>query len=160
MEEQQTNGQMAAVQIVQDAPQPHVFMVPVDFVEGRPRDEKLYAAACRYYEDQFGRKNDFRGYAKAWVALDGETVVGLAGIQVAMDCSLFHCPPRNMTKEAIREAEQVRDMMIWRLHANLEDGGFRGMEVLIYVAEQAERFWRRFLKKIGARPANRYTLTI
>jgi len=136
-------------------------MAPLDFVDGKPRDGLLFGKAKEYYKEQFGAEPNFLAYAKVWVVWnEKQEIVGISGLQAAVDCPLFHCPPIQQTKEGLRAAEAVRDLMVKRLHEYLEDTGHGGQDVLIFVSETAARIWRRFLNRIGATPANRWRLTI
>jgi hypothetical protein len=137
-------------------------MIPLDFTrDGKPRDGLLHAAACAFYKKEFGEEPNFAGYGKAWVVVqDSKDVLGLAGMTSIVDVPLFHVTPPTMDKEGMKIAQAVRDIATWRLHAHLEDVGLRGSTVLIYVSPKTERFWRKYLAKIKAEPAHRYSLII
>lgn len=157
---------MASTAKVTEMPEPKTYQIrmhPIEFTpDGKPRDVPLHAAAVSYFKTQFGYEPDFRKYGKAWavVDLESQTIVGLGGLETVIDCTLFHCPPVEQTKDGLRRAEQVRDLMVGRMMAHLEDTGFIGSQVLIYVSEMAERIWHGFFKRIGATKANRYSLPI
>jgi len=141
-------------------------MRPMDFqADGSPRDPKLYGAAQQYAKNQFGEELVFPYYAHVWSVLAVEesgayAVIGLLGIRNTIDVCLFHVTPRTSDREGLKLAEQARDMMLYRGTAYLQDLGNSGSPILIYVAENAQRYWRRFLKKIGAVPANRFEVKI
>lgn len=141
-------------------------MTPVDFTpEGKPRDEQLRDATQAFAEKEFGDKLDFAYYARVWsvqtVNEAGETtVIGLLGVRNAIDVCMFHVVPPSLDKEGLKIAEQARDLMFIRGHGYLADLGNTGHTVMVYVAAGAQRYWRRFLKKIGARPADRFEVTI
>src|SRR5260221_9897068 len=132
-------------------------MVPLDFRrDGTPRDAKLLADASDFYKDEFTVEPDFASFAKAWVALrDDGLILGLTGVISVVDIPLFHIKPPTMDKEGLRLAEAARDMAVARIHAHLEDTGLTGSTAVIGVDPKAERFWKKFLCKIGATPANR-----
>jgi hypothetical protein len=85
--------------------------------------------------------------------------MGLFGIQNTIDVPLCHITPITADREGLKFCELVRDAMIYRARAYCQDLGMTGT-ALLYVEEKHERFWRRFLKRIGARPANRYIIGI
>ena len=143
-------------------------MMPVDVDrEGNPRDTKIGAALQAYAEKEFGAPIVFTYYLRVWVMLrmrndDPEyyEVMGVFGLRNTPDCALFHVTAPTNDKEGLKFAEQARDMAVFRLYSYLEDIGQRGNTVLIYVSEQGQRYWRRFLSKIKATPANRFSLKI
>jgi hypothetical protein len=142
-------------------------MMPLDFEKDVPRDGKLFAAVQSYCEKEFGSRIDPRFYTRLWAveALKDEDpeyseVIGIVGIRNTIDCPTFHLSLLTPDKEGLRLAEQARDMMMYRVAAYIQDLGLRGSNVLVYVAPERERFWRRFLTRIKAVPANRYSITI
>ena len=144
-----------------------VRMVPVDVVNGAPKDVGLYRAVQVYSEKEFGAGVEVSYYHRVWavVALKEEEpeymeVIGLMGARNVIDWPLFHVTPLTQDKAGLKLAEQARDMMVARGRNYIEDLGMRGTSVLIFVSEQGQRYWRRFLKKIGALPANRFELKI
>jgi hypothetical protein len=140
-------------------------MATIDFVGKEPRDAQLYSAVQEYAKNEFGEELHFDYYARAWAALAVEesgkyVVIGVLGIRNAIDVCTFHVTPLTMDKDGLKLAEQARDMMMYRGTAYLQDLGNSGNVVLIHVSATAERYWRRFLAKIGATPAERYQVKI
>lgn len=142
-------------------------MAPIDFkADGTtPRDVQLYQAVQEYHKKEFGNELVFAYYARvlALLAIDevGESkVMGLLGVRTAIDVCMFHVTSPTMDKAGLKLAEQGRDLMFYRGHSYLADLGNTGNTVLVYVASGAQRYWRRFLKKIGASPADRFQITI
>ena len=139
---------------------------PVDFnQDGSPRDPRLYGAVQEYAKSALGEELFFAYYAKVWATVlceDGGKmqIIGLLGTRAAIDVCMFHVTPPSQDREGMRVAEAARDAMHARMRSYLEDLGHTGNIVLVYVSETAERFWRRFLGKIGARPANRYEIKV
>lgn len=141
-------------------------VTPIDFYQdGKPRDPALFGAVQEFAKDQFGSELVFPCYAKVWATTIRDDdkvlrVIGLVGTRAAVDICLFHVIPPTADKEGLRIAERGRDLMYVRIHDYLEDLGHTGNTVLCFVAETAERYWRRFLLKIGARPAHRYEIEV
>jgi hypothetical protein len=143
-------------------------MTPIDVDrDGNPRDEKLGAAVQIFCQKELGEPLVFSYYIRVWALLavrpddaDYLEVIGVTGIRNTPDCSLFHIVPLTADKPGLKLAEQARDLAVYRLYSYLEDVGQKGNTVLIFVSESAQRYWRRFLKKIKAEPANRFSLKI
>jgi hypothetical protein len=141
-------------------------MAPMDFhQDGKPRDPQLYGAVQVYAKNQFGEELVFPYYAKVWAALAQEEgqpyqVIGILALRNAIDVCTFHVSPPTLDKNGLRLAEQARDMMFVRGHDYIADLGNTGYPVLVYVAEEAQRYWRKFLKRIGAKQANRFEVKI
>lgn len=140
-------------------------MTPIDFNQaGEPRDPLLYAAVQEFAEKEFGEKLNVAYYARLFVALavieDKWKVVGVTGIRSSFDIPTFHIAPQSLDKEGFKVAEEVTNMMYMRLNNYLADLGNKGGSTLIYVAPEKERFWRRFLKRVGGKPANRYEVEV
>lgn len=143
-------------------------MVAIDVDrEGKPRDEKLGAAVQAFAEKQLGSKIVFPYYLRVWAILaireddeDYFEVVGVTSLRNSPDCPLFHIAPLTSDKAGLKLAEQARDLAVYRMHSYLQDAGLSGGTVLIYVSETAQRYWRRFLKRIKAKPANRFEMRI
>ena len=144
-----------------------IRIVPIDLKDGIPRDAKLAAALQAYCLKEFGRELAFDYYYRLWVVLltraedpDYYEVIGTSAIRYIPDCPMFHVSAPTKDKEGLRIAEQARDMMVYRLHSYLTDLGHAGSFVLIYVSQTAQRYWRRFLLKIKAEPAERFALKL
>lgn len=143
-------------------------ITPVDLgVDGKPRDGKLATAVQEYAKKEFGREIDFTYYVKVWAILatrvvDAEyyEVIGITAIRNQADCQVFHITAPTEDREGAALAMQARDMAVMRMYGYLEDLGMRGSTVLIYVSEKAQPFWKKFLNRIKAEPANRWELKI
>jgi hypothetical protein len=141
-------------------------MSPIDFgQDGKPKDQRLCDALQQYAKKEFGAELVFPYYARVWavemVAEDGAAqVIGALGMRQAIDCCMFHVTPPSASKDGLRIAQQARDAMIDRGKSYLADLGNTGTEVLIFVSEEAQRYWKPFLKSIGASPANRFQIKI
>lgn len=142
-------------------------MLVMDFNQkGEPRDTTLYEAVQEYHKNEFGEELNCAYYARvhALVLVDDDEkfvqVMGLLGIKNVIDVPMFHITVPTQDKAGLKLAEQGRDLMFQRGHNYLADLGNTGQPALVFVSEQAERYWRRFLKKIGAKPAQRYEVTL
>jgi hypothetical protein len=140
-------------------------MTPLDFrPDGAPRDARLYESAKTFYENQFGETLDHAYYGRLWAAEavcdDRVQVVGITGIRGTYDIPTFHVIPVSQDREGFKLAEETTAMMYFRLNNYLADLGNRGSTTMIYVAPQVERLWRRFLKRVGGKPANRWEVEV
>jgi hypothetical protein len=140
-------------------------VVPIDFrQDGKPANPSLHSAVQEYAKNEFGEELNFGYYAKVHTLINEEadkiTVMGLLGSRAAIDVCMFHITVPSQDKDGLRLAEQGRDLMFQRGQAYLADLGHTGTTVLVYVAAEAERYWRRFLRKIGAKPAHRYEVEV
>ena len=144
-----------------EKPKLNIRMIPLDFLrDGTPRNPQLVDEAAAFYRAEFHREPEFQSFAKVWVLGDDNGILGLTGLVSVCDCPLFHIVPKTMDKSGLRIAEAARDLAVWRMKSHLEDSGLSGSQVLIYVSPTVERLWHRFLGRIGAVPANRWSLTI
>jgi hypothetical protein len=142
---------------------------PIDVKkDGTPIDPELFAAVVKYGKEQFGEKYEFNVsfYSRCWavIAVKPEDpsfwqVTGLCGTRNTIDVPLFHVTPLTQDREGLKWCETARDAMIYRMRSYIQDLGIRGT-ALIFVAPVAERLWRRFLIKLGAKPACRYEIGI
>lgn len=142
-----------------------VRMTPLDFgTDGKPRDQRLYDAAEEYCKREFGTEYNFLCYSRCWIVeLVGEEnteVIGITGIWQVPDIPLFHVTLPSADKEGLKVAEEATNMMYARLDWYLADCGNRGRSALIFVAPEKERLWRRFLRRVGGKPANRYEVEV
>jgi hypothetical protein len=143
-------------------------MVPIDLDgQGNPKDARLGTAVQEYAKKEFGTPLAFNFYMRCWCLLalkeddpDYFEVIGVTGVRQTLDCPLFHLTPLTEDKEGLRLAEQARDLAFYRMSSYLQDWGMSGATVLVYVSERAQRYWRRFLGKIKAMPANRFEVRI
>lgn len=143
-------------------------MVPIDLdKDGNSRNTRLGTALQEYAKREFGMPLVFAHYVRVWAIVvvrendaDYFEVMGAIGTRQTLDVPLFHVTVPSVDKEGLRIAEQARDMAVYRLHSFLCDFGNAGQQCLIYVSEKAERYWRRFLGKLKAKPANRYEITL
>ena len=139
-------------------------MTPIDMRDGKPVDQRLYDAANAYCLKEFGQELNLAYYARAWLSealVNGEWIpVGIAGVRNMLDIPTFHVTPVGQDREAFKAAEETTSMMYMRLNNYLADLGNRDGSTLIYVAPEVERLWRRFLKRVGGRPANRYEVPV
>lgn len=143
-------------------------MIPLDFEKDMaPKNPTLTAAVDAYCEKEFGARLDYRIYQRTWAILrvmesdpDYFEVMGVTCVRQCLDCPIFHITPLTADKEGLRFAEEARDMAVMRMYNYLEDWGMRGTNILIFVSEKAQRYWKGFLSRIKAVPANRYELHI
>lgn len=142
-------------------------MTPIDLdAQGNPKDARLGTAVQEYAKKEFGAPLYFSFYMRCWAIImeNGDSeyfkVIGVIGTRQTLDVPLFHITVPTLDKEGMKVAEQARDMAVYRLHSFLCDFGNAGQNVLIYVSEKTERYWRRFLGKLKAKPAQRYEMTL
>jgi hypothetical protein len=139
-------------------------MVPIDLDNGHPRDARLGTAVQEYAKKEFGAPLVFSYYMRCWAILvqagEYQEVIGVIGTRQTLDVPLFHLTPPSQDHEGWKLIEQARDMAVYRLHSFLVDFGNAGAVCLVYVNAKAERFWRRFLGKLKAKPADRWELTL
>lgn len=137
-----------------------LIAVPLDFFPNstNPKDPHLLDAAQKFCKEQFGEPYPFSANLKSWVVVDVNAndyeVVGVTSTRAEIDVPLFHVK-RPTDREGMRQAEQVRDMMVTRLTHFVQDGYGTGRTVFVHIEPAVERFWRRFLKLINAAPSNR-----
>jgi hypothetical protein len=150
--------------------------VPVDFVQTatgiEPADPALYELVKVFCTAQFGRVPDFEHSLKSWAAVkmrpEGgyEKVLGLNRLDWMVDCSVFHVEPPEKTDdrkklvEDLTERYAARDMLIARAKAFLEDKGYRGGKITIFVERVMRQSWEKFFKREGMRDADRVILEL
>jgi hypothetical protein len=133
--------------------------------QGNPRDKILYDAVQEFANREFGNPINFAGPGQAWAVAklseegDGYEVIGVSRLTMRADCHLFHI--KLGEEEIIREdARRARDMLTGRMTGYLQDTAGPGMEVMVHVEESQERFWKGYLRMIGAKPAQRWLVKI
>lgn len=144
--------------------------MPLDWSRGPdgvvPRDPELWKAAQAWATENMGGEIEVWHYVHTWVAIEildvtanVYRVVGITSAWSIPDCPNFHVAAGD-GYENLQVAKAARDALMQRLIFYCQDSGFSGRTGLVYVAEEAERFWRGFLKLIGAKKANRWELKI
>lgn len=144
-----------------------IVIVPLDFEKGstNPRDRILFDAAQKFCKEQFGSEYPFHTLSKNWCVVeqsdeaDGYEVIGVSGLAWMPDCPVFHVKP-GTDKESWKQAGDISAALVKRMASYLQDSMGVGTQVLIHIQPAAERIWSRFLRRIGAKPANRYKLSV
>lgn len=140
-----------------------IDIIPIDFIgQGallEPADAKLHDLAVNYCkrELQDGDKLNLARFAKVWVAISENEVVGIAGFQYRLDIPVFRVSGDN----AVRATKMLSD----RLRAHFQDLGYRGHEAFLHISqkespEQRCTKWAESLKAVKAVPADRFSITI
>jgi len=138
---------------------------PVEFFEGstNPKNPHLFDAVQKYCENEFGGRIPLHGNLKAWAVVsesdEGYTVHGLTILRFMLDCPTFHVTSAD-DEEGRELARGVRDMLMKRAAAFLQDQFGVGTRIMVHVAPEKERFWRGFLRLIRAKPANRWEVEV
>ena len=144
-----------------------IITVPLDFEANtnNPRDRNLFDAAQNFCKEQFGAEYSFHLNGKNWCVIEvsdegeGFEVIAVSGMVWVPDCRLFHVKP-GTNKETWKRAEDVSTALMKRMAAYLQDSIGLGTRVLVFVEPKTEGIWKRFLRRVGAKPANRYEVTV
>ena len=144
------------------------ILLPLDFNDGVPKDRILFDAVQVFCEAEFGVKLNLAKNGKTWAAVkvsdtgEGYEVIGLTSIAFAIDCPVFHVKPAADDANPAQHdaAKAVRDKLMERASAFIQDSYGPGTEVFVHVAPDVERFWKGYLRMIGAKPSNRVIVKI
>lgn len=140
-------------------------VLPFNFENGVPADRILFDAVQAFCEKEFGQKVRFDKNIKTWAVVksseDGEgfEVIGLTSLAYALDCPVFHVAASD-DDAGREEARKVRDMLMGRASTFIQDYAGLGTEVLVYVKPETERFWKGYLRLIGAKLSNRFIVKV
>jgi hypothetical protein len=136
-----------------------ISIVPLDFLgQGallEPKHSKLHDAALEYCWRELakGKEVDFSKFAKVWVGLKDEKVLGIAGYVLRPDVPLF----RATDCEVLRALGH-------RLNDWFADNGARGQEAFLYIGNEqpSQRCpnWRQMLVEFGAKSARRVAIEV
>jgi hypothetical protein len=142
-----------------------ITIVPIEFFENstNPKNPHLFEAVQKYCEREFGSKVGLDKNLRNWAVVSeddsGYVIHGLTSLRFMLDCPTFHVTAAE-DKEGRELARKVRDMLMNRAAAFLQDQFGVGTRIQVHVAPTAERFWRGFLRLIGAKPANRWEVQV
>lgn len=129
-----------------------------------PRDPHLFEAVQNFCKEEFGEERQFHNHIKAWVAVEqvdsGYAVQGIVSLRNRLECDTFHIRTGGDSKGERDQAKAVRNMLLMRAVGSIQDTFGRGAAVLVFVDPKADRFWRGFLRLIGAKFANRYEVQV
>jgi hypothetical protein len=137
----------------------NVQILPVDFFPSttNPVNPLLYEAVQKWCKERFGAAPELHKELKTWVAVshgdEGYRVHSLVSARLGVDCHTFHVDKAD-------DAAMIRDAMLTRAASFIADQFGAGTKVMVYVAPEKERIWRRFLKLIRAVPANRWIVEV
>jgi hypothetical protein len=141
--------------------------VLVEFQNGpsglEPRDPALYSQVIEYCHDELAVVPELRNFLKSYAVVEfGEqeeilAIHGVACYGMRPDIGVF----RVTGKFARRATKQLFD----RLNAHFADNGWRGNEVFLFISdketpEQRCPAWQESLKAVGAKPAQRFAVTV
>lgn len=143
---------------------PLEFFISVNGSTPPPRDPLLFEAVQKFCKEQFGAEREFHNDVKTWVVAEhgdaGYLVHGITSLRVMLDCYTFHVRPPGDDRESRDEAVQVRNKLLERAVSFIQDKYGCHSRVLVYVDSKVERFWRGFLRLIGAKPAGRWEVEV
>lgn len=144
-----------------------ISVFPLDFdQQGNPKDRFLFDAAQKFSEKEFGKPVQQGGMVKTWCAVEysdsgeGYRVVGMTTIAFALDCQMFHVEAGDDSVESRDAARAVRDALMARASSFIQDQSGVGTEIMVFVSPKQERFWKGYLRLIGATPANRHIVKV
>ncbi len=123
-------------------------------IEIIPWDNETHEPAARFCRDILGAEFDRSLLQQAWLAREGERVLGVAAIQARWDIPVF----RSIDPKATFK-------MAERMNSYFADRGVRGQDVFLFLSqsespEQQCPARDRILEKMAARPAGRYVMTV
>lgn len=126
--------------------------------DGQPDNPRLFMLAQAFANEH--KLGNLLRCARLWCVVEQEDktngdqpepkVIGLLATESRLDITVCHVAD-----------ETCRPMMIKRAYSTLMDLGLAGRYVLLYVDPAVEEFIaERYLKKLGAVPANRWTVPL
>lgn len=126
----------------------------------RPADMKLHDLAVKYAEANLAAMPNFRDYHRFWVQCE----VDEQGSPVRATGMIAVVPRWDVPLVRFTEGSDP-DQLIERVNSFLADNGAWKQEVTIFVArrekpEQRCPRWKKWLKSIGARPADRWIAAV
>lgn len=145
--------------------------LPLDFYRDGanvvPSDDALWDAVRSFSVLQLGEPAKPDIYVRFWAVVE-ETgveenpyeVFGIASVWHVVDVPLLHVYTPGKDKDDRHKARAVRDLLVGRLRSWCQDQGLSRKTVLVSVAADAQRKWMGFLKLIGAKSADRWTVEI
>lgn len=132
---------------------------PIDFMgQGallEPADRKLHAAALEYCWANLthGQNLNFSKFAKVWVGLKDDQVLGIAGYVLRPDVPLLRATDAEVLRALAR-----------RLNDFFADQGCRGQDAFLFIGREAEHQrcpeWRQVLKEFGAKAGQRFLVEV
>jgi hypothetical protein len=146
-----------------------ILILPLDFdANGLPKDRILFDAMQKFCTDEFGRPRDFRGASKTWAVVEvseqGEGYEVIAGgtLAFAIDCPFFHIkrPADDAADQDFEKARHVRDLLVTRMAAYVQDNTGPNTEVMVFIAPEQQRFWASYLRMLKAKPSNRFIVKV
>lgn len=125
-----------------------------------PVDRKLHDAAVDYCNRELknGSEINLSKFAKVWIAKEGEEIVGIAAFVWRLDVPMFRVTGS--------KADRATNMLAERIRSYFQDAfGARGAEAFIHLSsketpEQRCEKWDESLAKVGAVPADRFSVEI
>lgn len=123
-------------------------------IEIVPWDKEVHEQATRFCRGVLVAEFNRTLLHQAWVAREGERILGVTGIQSRWDIQVF----RSIHPKATFKIAE-------RMNSYFADYGFRGQDVFLFLSqsespEQQCPAREQILEKMGARPALRYVMTI
>jgi hypothetical protein len=123
-----------------------------------PKDLDFFQRVDKFCQAEMANKPVLANYTGAWAveAEDGE-ILAVGGLQLIPDVHI-----RVKQHEQSQEAMQS---LVARMNDHLADNGYYGKEVLVFKAaneapEQECPNWEFWLRKYGAKPADRYIVSV
>ena len=140
-----------------------IEVLPIDFMGQppllEPVDQSLHDMAVDYCqrELQGGSEINFAKFTKVWVVREDEEIVGIAGFVWRLDVPVFRVTGKH--------ADRATAALVDRIRGHFQDIGARGMEAFVHISskerpEQRCDKWQESLSRIGAVPADRFTVKI
>ena len=150
-----------------------IFSYPVEFLPGSnaPKQPDIFEAAQKFCEEQFGKRLDLSTPSmKTWVVLkleDGDAkVIALSQFRRVLDIPTFHVAEavdmgdKEADEAGKQEARNARDLLTSRMWGYAQDSFGARQEVMVFIDPATERYWKAYLRMIGAKPGNRYILNV
>lgn len=140
-------------------------ILPLEFFDNttNPKNPHLFEAVEKYCKQEFGGPLVLNANLKNWVVVThddaGYHVLGLTSLRYSLDCPTFHVTAAE-DEEGRELARKVRDLLMTRAAAFLQDQFGVGTKVTVIVKPESERFWASYLRMIKAKPANRYEVVV
>jgi len=145
-----------------------IEVLPIDFLgQGallEPADKKLHDLTVDYCarELENGRELNLSKFTKVWAVVEMEgadyiDVIGVSGFAWRIDIPTFR-----VTGERVDYSTRK---LIDRMRAYFQDNGLRGADIFLHISskerpEQRCEKWEQSLAKVGAIPADRFTVKV
>lgn len=144
-----------------------IFAYPLEFFPGStaPKNPALFEQAQEFCVTEFGERQNLNDGAKTWVVVDREgekeEILAIGTFRVALDIPRFHVKAAADDNEKARDkARKARDTLTGRMWSYAQDTYGPERELFVFIDPKAERYWKSYLRMIGAKPAERYKLIV